>query len=182
MTDKTAAEPDTETEVEEEHGHQSGYMVLSLGDLLGTLTEGAEIEMPAEMPTRVRNVLSDVIAQIMAREMAQEVKKWVTAEVANAVLWCYGDFEGTSEPSMADAALINFIRVCAISDDHYLSHLNEIADFHGYIIAVKIFAEKDEQGMRFLRGLAGLEGGEEVPTEAMYGAVAKARAEAATEE
>jgi hypothetical protein len=72
------------------------------------------------------------------------------------VLYCYGDLDGTTEPSMATAALINLVRVAHISDEHIEMHLNEVEHFHGYVLAVAMLAEKGLEGMHNLRRIAKL--------------------------
>ena len=61
---------------------------------------------------------------------------------------------------MADAAMINLMRVAFISDEHMLMHLNEVEHFHGYVIAIIFLAEKGSPGLHMLRRIAGLVPGE----------------------
>lgn len=147
MTESTTTAPETE-----EDGPEVHIVGINLSDLF----EGA--------PPELGQYISDALAHMHAHRMAVELNEWVTAEIADQVLWCYGDLDGTTEPSLADAALINLIRVCHISDEHILHHLNEVEHFHGYVLAVSLLAEKGPHGMWFLRKLAKLPLGEE-PTD-----------------
>jgi hypothetical protein len=145
MSDADGEETETETETETE----------AEGD--DELAAHAH-KIPPELSGTLRRLVTEIASSIAAHEMATAIKKHVTPQVASEVLWCYGDFEGTTEPSLSTAALINLIRVAHISDDHMMGHLAEIGHFYGYMLAVTMLAEKPERGgMDMLRGLAELE-------------------------
>jgi hypothetical protein len=171
MTEDTATVDETTeataSEDDEEREDDSGFRVMvgmfSLNELFG------------DAPDEVKEMLAKALEDAKLRRLAEEIKEWVTPDVADAVLYCYGDLDGTTEPSMADAAMINLMRVAHISDEHMLMHLNEVEHFHGYVIAIKFLAERGPQGLHILRRIAGLvpgesyDGSEKLPADVVKG-------------
>jgi hypothetical protein len=147
-SDTSTTETETET-AEETDGPEIHIVGISISDLF----DGA--------PPELEEYITKALSQMHAHRMATELNEWVTAEIADQVLYCYGDLDGTTEPSMADAALINLVRVAYISDEHILHHLNEVEHFHGYVLAISLLAEKGPKGLWYLRKLAKLPVGEE---------------------
>lgn len=153
MTDDSlSTEPPAPESDDDTHGPR--FVAISLSDLL----KGAEGGDAEGLPSALSSVIGEVLRAIAMREMVEDLQEHVTPQVASEVLWCYGDFEGTSEPSLATAALINLIRVASISDEHIMGHLSEIEHFRGYLLAVAMLAEKGgESGLAMLRTIAQLD-------------------------
>jgi D-ribose pyranose/furanose isomerase RbsD len=150
MTNDTT-ETDTAETAEDSGEPRLHVAMIDMSDLM----EGA--------PPEFAEILSRALEEIHVRRAAMEIKEWVTNEIADQVLYCYGDLDGTTEPSMADAALINLMRVAYISDEHMLMHLNDVEHFHGYVLAITMLAEKGPKGMWHLRKIAGLPVPDEMP-------------------
>jgi hypothetical protein len=119
-----------------------------------TLGPDGEIELPDGAPSALKEILGQVFTQMKVRAMGDDIKEHVTAEVANHVLSSYGD-ERASMPSLACSSLISLIRLCHQSDEHLLSHLNEVQHIHGYVIAVVYLAENPPEGIEMLEMIAG---------------------------
>lgn len=150
MTDSPLTEPFTsDRDVDDEEGDGPRLIAINLSELIA----GGEVE---GLPQSLQELLEPVLREIVARSMAHELQELITPEVANDILWCYGDFEGTSEPNLATAALVNLIRVAHISDDHIMGHLEEVDHFKGYIMGICALAEEGEKGLHLLRVRAGL--------------------------
>lgn len=112
-----------------------------------------------EMAEHLHDMIGALLTQMRVKLMGQEIRKWVTPEVAHHVLSSYGN-EHASMPSVATGALISLIRLCHQSDDMMLHNLDSVEDFHGYVLAIVMLAEKndsdDEEGMALLEMIAGL--------------------------
>jgi len=155
MTDDSPSpEPPESAPESDDDSHGPRFVAINLSDLL----KGAEGGDAEGLPSALSSVIGEVLRAIVMRVMVEDLQEHVTPQVASEVLWCYGDFEGTSEPSLANAALINLIRVANISDEHIMAHLAEIEHFRGYLLGVAMLAEKGgESGLEMLRTIAQLD-------------------------
>lgn len=162
MTDSPSTEPSAPKSAPGDDGdrvHGPRVIAINVGDLLQDVEDG-DVE---GLPHGLSSVIGELLRAIAMRQVAEELAEHVTPEVANDVLWCYSDFDGTSEPNLATAALINLIRVAHISDDHMMSHIREVEHWHGYVLGVCMMAESGEKGLHMLRHVAGLEPDEDEP-------------------
>lgn len=151
MTEDTAtATVDDSTEVEDDDG------VMPSVVMLGMALSGGVKEFLGGMSNDLRAALTKALDDAKTRRVAEEITEWVTPQIADEVLHCYGDLDGTTEPSLAVAALINLIRTAYISDEHIMAHLNETEHFHGYVIAIVFLADRGPEGLRMLRKIAKL--------------------------
>lgn len=137
---------------DEDHPHPHHATVIGVGiDSAGH----PHLETSSDLPDGFRAMLSEAMYRIKVSRMAEEIQHWVTQEVANHVLSVYGN-EQASMPSLTTGALISLIRLCHEADDQMMSNLNDVEDFHGYVIAVSFLAEQGPSGLEMLEQIAGL--------------------------
>lgn len=107
------------------------------------------------LPEDIQIVLTEALHQLKRSQMADELRRWVTPEIANHVLSVYGN-EQASMPNLTTGALISLIRLCHEADDQMMLNLNEVEDFHGYVMGVVYLAERGSDGIELLEQIAGL--------------------------
>lgn len=150
----------TADEMTEFRTHPEFRQAVALTKLLHMLTRdpaaATVIDLdPDTLPESLQEMLAGAIDKMMLEKQTREIRHFVTPEVANHVLSSYGN-EDASMPSVATGALISLIRLCHESDDQMMSNLNDVEDFHGYVLAVALLAEGPDGGMEILEKIAGL--------------------------
>lgn len=130
---------------EEPHTHHATMIPVSLNPDDPAL---------AGLPGPLQEIIASALKSIRLTTITDEITRFVTQEVANHVLSSYGN-EEASMPSLTTGALISLIRLCHESDDAMMMNLNDVEDFHGYVLAVVMLAEKPG-GIEMLEKLAGL--------------------------
>lgn len=167
--------PHVEHDGREPHEHHITALPVGLdGELLGELPEGLKEIFP-NLPERVGRMMRSLYVELMTKE----IKEWITPEVAHHVLWVYGD-ERASMPSATVSALIRLIQLAEQMDEEMLFALNEVKQFHGYVLAVHQLQPNTavgeagvRDGMAILRLIADLRTAEDLAYEEAKTAAAK---------
>lgn len=138
------------------HVHDVGGEAIAVPVLISA--GGVDVDLSKIVSPQLREAIKESLEGLRAELIKQEIKRWITPQIAHEVLSVYGDERATA-PSLARGALITLIRTCHISDDAMLAELNDVEEFHGYVLAICMLAESktgDDSGLGILRGIAEL--------------------------
>lgn len=113
-----------------------------------------------DLPPELREMIEAVVRRVEVDHAAEEYDRYVTAEVANHILWTYGD-ERASMPSLAVSGAISLIQTCMLTDDVMLHALNHVGMLHGYVLGLGTVRDRPDpeataKGFLLLRRIAGL--------------------------